>query len=868
MFSGRRVRTVRAEGKFLWSGDTKLYLNGVTYGTFRPGDDGSAYPDPGAVAADFAMMRSHGINAVRTYTTPPRWLLDLADGAGLTVLVGIAWEQHVAFLDESGRVRSITERVREAVRACVGHPAVCAYAIGNEIPAPIVRWHGRRQVERFLERLYRAAKEEDPDTLITYVNYPSTEYLELPFLDFLCFNVFLEAEEEFRAYLARLQNLAGDRPLLVGEIGLDSVRNGEEAQADSVAWQVRTAFASGCAGAFVFSWTDEWHRGGVDVEQWGFGLTHMDRTPKPALAAVESAFADAPLPRGVAWPGVSVVVCTYNGAATIAQCLASCARLAYPEFEVVVVDDGSTDQTAAIAAEFDVRLVTTPNQGLAAARNVGLEHARGEIVAYLDDDAWPDPDWLRYLVSEFMSTPHAAIGGPNVPPASGFVADCIACAPGGPIHVLVSDREAEHIPGCNMALRREALAHLGGFDERFRIAGDDVDVCWRLQNAGWTIGFAPAAMVWHRRRGSIRAYLRQQREYGKAEAQLERKWPERYNRGGHVRWSGNVYQGRARHVPGRRRWRIYYGMWGTGLFQSVYQRAPGALASLPLMPEWYLLIAALAAISVVDAVLEPLFGVVPGLRVPFAAILLLLAVLALVREAARAARAAVSVAPSRRRYGTTALPVVTALHLLQSLVRLWGRLRHGLTPWRTREAAAFALPVPRARVLWSETWMHDTERLTRIEATVRLTSAAVVRGGHFDSWDLEARVGVLGAARLRAGTEEHGQGRQLVRFRVWPRVPAGAVTVFALAASLCALATYRQSVPAALVFAALALAISVRIVRECAAAVALLLEAPFEQISPQDAEAPEPAVTRQSRPRDAGVAIERGPAYFRADGRR
>src|SRR5205085_557462 len=161
----------------------------------------------------------------------------------------------------------------------------------------------------------------------------------------------------------------------------------------------------------------------------------------------------------------------------------------------------------------------------------GLRAATGEIVAYLDDDCWPDPQWLTYLVATFMTTPHAGVGGPNIPPPDGLIGDCVAKAPGGPTHVLVSDREAEHIPGCNMAFRKAVLEEIGGFDPLFRVAGDDVDVCWRLQDLGWTIGFSPAAMVWHRRRPSVRAYLGQQRGYGEAEGLLERKWPERYNLG-------------------------------------------------------------------------------------------------------------------------------------------------------------------------------------------------------------------------------------------------------------------------------------------------------------------------------------------------
>ena len=76
----------------------------------------------------------------------------------------------------------------------------------------------------------------------------------------------------------------------------------------------------------------------------------------------------------------------------------------------------------------------------------------------------------------------------------------MAHAPGGPVHVLLSDEVAEHIPGCNMAYRLDRLRAIGGFDPRFRIAGDDVDICWRLQERGWTLGFSPAAVVWHHRR--------------------------------------------------------------------------------------------------------------------------------------------------------------------------------------------------------------------------------------------------------------------------------------------------------------------------------------------------------------------------------
>src|SRR5262245_60772639 len=134
-------------GKFIFANGKKLYLRGVTYGPFRPDEHGCEYHHREVVSCDFAQMAATGVNAVRTYTAPPRWLLDLAQEYGLRVMVGLAWEQHVAFLEDRQRMQDIEERVRAGVRSCAGHPAILGYSIGNEIPASMVRWYGRRRVE-------------------------------------------------------------------------------------------------------------------------------------------------------------------------------------------------------------------------------------------------------------------------------------------------------------------------------------------------------------------------------------------------------------------------------------------------------------------------------------------------------------------------------------------------------------------------------------------------------------------------------------------------------------------------------------------------------------------------------------------------
>ena len=801
-------------GKFIFVGEDKFYIRGVTYGPFRPDEKGCEYHDPETVDSDFAQMARNGINAVRTYTIPPRWLLDIAQKHNLRVMIGLPWEEHIAFLEERKIPKDIENRVRAGVRACMGHPAVLSFTIGNEIPASIVRWYGRHRIERFLERLYRAVKEMDPEALVTYVNFPTTEYLELPFVDFVSFNVYLETREKLAGYLARLQNLAGEKPLVMAEIGLDSMRNGETVQADTLEWQIRTTFGAGCAGIFVFSWTDEWHRGGFDIDDWGFGLTDRNRNAKPSLAAITRAYSEVPFPPDWNWPSISVVVCTYNGGRTIRDCLEGLRKIEYPNFEVLVVNDGSTDGCELIAKEYGFRVISIPNGGLSNARNVGMRAAKGEIVAYIDDDAIPDPQWLTYLAATFLSTDHVGVGGPNIPPADdGPIAECVANSPGGPVHVLFTDTDAEHIPGCNMAFRKAALEAIDGCDATFRIAGDDVDLCWRLQQQGWTLGFSPAAMVWHHRRNSVKAYWKQQKNYGKAEGYLERKWPEKYNAAGHIPWAGRLYFKGFEQLLGRFRGRVYQGTWGSALFQSVYQPAPSLLWSLPLMPEWYVIIAALGFFSLLGIEWSPLLLALP--------LFLFAAALPVVHAVSCAFQLAF---PGRTRSDRLKLRALTAsLHLLQPLARLFGRVRLGLTPWRRCGLASgisHPLPGPKTFTIWSEQWQSPITWLESIEDGIKSMRTVVLRGGDWDRWDLELRGGLLGSVRLLMAVEEHGGGKQFIRVKTWPHCTSGGIFITLLFAALGAAAAASQAWLTCGILNGIAITFMMRVLVECSSAMA------------------------------------------------
>ena len=240
-------------------------------------------------------------------------------------------------------------------------------------------------------------KAEDPTALVTYVNYPSTEYLYLPFLDFICFNVYLESRERLEAYLARLQNIAGDRPLVMAEIGLDSLRNGDERRAQALEWQIDSVFAAGCAGVFVFAWTDEWHRGGHDIDDWKFGLTTIERTAQAGAGRREAgvrrhAFRDGPhRGRGCRWSSARTTGADDPPDARGAEAARVSGLRGDRRGRRI---DGRHRRSSGVPGRVTIDGEAAISDGAAAwrtglsvARNVGLAAATGEIIAYLDDDA-------------------------------------------------------------------------------------------------------------------------------------------------------------------------------------------------------------------------------------------------------------------------------------------------------------------------------------------------------------------------------------------------------------------------------------------------------------------------------------------------
>ena len=614
----RPLPAIQVRAKFFFEGEERFFLKGVTYGPFAPDSEGCFVGTPAQARRDLEMMQGMGVNLVRLYHAPPKWFLDICREFRIRALISIPWAEHVEFLNNWSMRRQVVQTIREAVMKNQGHEAIFGYFVGNEIPTTMVRWLGARRVIQFVEYLINVARQTDPRPLYSYASYPPTEFLLPSNVDFYSFNVYLERQLDFERYLARLQNLAGDKPLIMGEFGLDTIRKGEPMQAEVLDWHLDCVVRGGAAGTIFFSWTDEWFTGGFEVTDWAFGLVTRDRQPKLACEALrKKLLGEGSITQRIklkSYPRVSIIVCSYNGGKTLKECLESLDQLNYPDYEIVLVDDGSKDDTADIVKTYhaeraakaaargralvDFIPIVQRNMGLSYARNAGAAAATGAVFAYTDSDCMADPDWLFYLMGTLLSGDYAGVGGPNISPSAvNWVQASVAAAPGGPAHVLLSDVVAEHVPGCNMAFHRWLFESLGGFDTEYRKAGDDVDFCWRLQTSGQVIAFSPAAIVWHYRRFTLKAFRKQQEGYGEAESMLRFKHLIFFGPTGTIKWKGQIY-GAPRFTWLLNRPIIYHGVFGHGLFQSIYPTPQSDIAAYLSSIEWLVLTVFIFLVSV------------------------------------------------------------------------------------------------------------------------------------------------------------------------------------------------------------------------------------------------------------------------------
>ncbi len=239
---------------------------------------------------------------------------------------------------------------------------------------------------------------------------------------------------------------------------------------------------------------------------------------------------DRELPRLIDLPPVSIVIAVgpFNG--YLVESLEACLELDYPDFEVLVFPDEPFEWE-----DTRVRIIPTGKQPPSYKRDLALEHARGEILAFLDDDAYPVTDWLTSAVRNFSRPEVAAVGGPAVTPPS----DDLHRQASGEIYSswLVGGsynyryiqgmyREVEDYPTCNLLVRKTVFAQVGGFDTQYW-PGEDTVFCLKIvRDLGLKIAYEPDAIVYHHRRQVYTGHLRQIRSYALHRGYFVKKFPE------------------------------------------------------------------------------------------------------------------------------------------------------------------------------------------------------------------------------------------------------------------------------------------------------------------------------------------------------
>ncbi len=211
---------------------------------------------------------------------------------------------------------------------------------------------------------------------------------------------------------------------------------------------------------------------------------------------------------------ISVIVVTFNDREKLLRCLASLEQQTWPteETEIIVVDDGSTDGTAeAVGCEFpDTLLLVKENSGPDNSRNVGIDRATGDIVAFIDADCTAPPEWLESLAKRMGEHQTPVIGGRILHP-DGFWARMIGLSDFGEFQGL-KEKEVSNIPTCNMGVRRELFQRFR-FDEKARIGGD-VLFAHRLKESGISLLYDPQILVRHHPDANRTAFFERASRYG------------------------------------------------------------------------------------------------------------------------------------------------------------------------------------------------------------------------------------------------------------------------------------------------------------------------------------------------------------------
>lgn len=219
----------------------------------------------------------------------------------------------------------------------------------------------------------------------------------------------------------------------------------------------------------------------------------------------------------------SVVIATMGRPFELSRCLTAIAALGFPRnrFEIIVVNDGGAiaaePELEALAGGAALRLVSQPNRGPGAARNAGIAIARGEFIAFMDDDCVPPPDWLHHLAAAVARAPDAMVGGRTINFLTGNLCSQASQSLVEYVYRYYNESgsgRSTFFASNNMALATASLRGIGGFDERFRTA-EDRELCNRWKRLGGAFSFAPDVVMYHGHRLNLWSLQKQHFGYGR-----------------------------------------------------------------------------------------------------------------------------------------------------------------------------------------------------------------------------------------------------------------------------------------------------------------------------------------------------------------
>jgi glycosyltransferase involved in cell wall biosynthesis len=206
---------------------------------------------------------------------------------------------------------------------------------------------------------------------------------------------------------------------------------------------------------------------------------------------------------------ISIIIPAYNAAQTLPACLAALQRQTQPPDEIIVVDDGSQDQTAQVARAYGAQLLEQVHQGPAAARNLGIRQARGDIVLLTDADCEPVPTWVAEMMRPFTDPRVVGVKGSYRTHQQERVARLAQCEFEERYDRLERLATIDFIDTYAAAFRLAVLREMGGFDPAFpRAVSEDAELSYRLARVGCRLMFNRQAVVYHRHPSTWRAYLR------------------------------------------------------------------------------------------------------------------------------------------------------------------------------------------------------------------------------------------------------------------------------------------------------------------------------------------------------------------------